>query len=67
MSADSSSLPLAELAAIVSSLETLSSRIEAIGDAQKGTDRGDQISNELRLISSTIDQAQRRLFRMTSR
>jgi hypothetical protein len=67
MSADSTPLPIAEIAVIVSSLETLSDRIEAIGDTQRGTDRGDQISNELHLISSTIGQAVRRLARLDKR
>jgi hypothetical protein len=67
MSADQNPLPEAELAVIVSSLETLSDRIEAIGDSQRGTDKGDQISNELHLISSTIGQVMRRLTRLTKR
>jgi hypothetical protein len=57
-------LPVSELSAIVSSLETISARLDNVGDGVKGTDRGDQQSAELHLIASSIGQARRRLFRM---
>jgi hypothetical protein len=60
-------LPVAELSAVVSTLETLSSRLDSIGDNMKGTDRGDQLSAELHLIAGTIAQTQRRLNRMINR
>ncbi len=62
-----SELPVAELSAIVSTLETIAARIDMVGDGVKGTDRGDQQSAELHLIASSIGQARRRLFRMISK
>ncbi len=62
-----SQLPLAELSAIVSTLETIAARLDSVGDGVKGTDRGDQQSAELHMLSSSIGQAQRRLYRMISR
>ncbi len=67
MSVEASPLPAAELDVIVSSLETLTARIESIGETQRGTDRGDQISNELLLIAGSVGQAHRRLSRLLKR
>jgi hypothetical protein len=62
-----SMLPIAELSAVLSTLESLSARVDAIGDSMKGTDRGDQQSAELHLIAGSIAQTQRRLNRMINR
>jgi hypothetical protein len=60
-------LPVAELSAVVSTLDTLSARLDSIGDSMKGTDQGDQLSAELHLIAGTIAQSQRRLHRMINK
>jgi hypothetical protein len=60
-------LPVAELSAIVTGLDTMSARMESIAESLKGSDRGDQQCNELQHIASTITQAQRRLDRMLKR
>ncbi len=62
-----SQLPVAELSAIASTLETIVARLDSVGDGVKGTDRGDQQSAELHMLAASIGQAQRRLFRMLSR
>jgi hypothetical protein len=62
-----SSLPISELSAVVSTLESIAMRLDSIGDSVKGTDRGDQQSAELHLLAASIGQAQRRLNRMINR
>lgn len=62
-----SSLPISELSAVVSTLETIAFRLDTIGDGVKGTDRGDQQSAELHLLAASLGQAHRRLNRMINR
>jgi hypothetical protein len=62
-----SSLPVAELSAVVSTLEAIAGRLDAVGDNVKGTDEGNQQAAELHLLATSIAQAQRRLNRLLAR
>lgn len=59
--------PVAELASIAATLDDVTQRLVAIAVAQRGTDSGDALSNELYAVESTLRQGNRRLSQLVRR